>query len=125
MSKMRMPEMSVVRFNESDVIVASGSPMDKYVALRGWNDTTAKNGEVYYVEGSTETLIYNHSQSGSNTNRMNEYFGNGDTAYTFYVGNTPWSFSTMINSDTNGAATGNTDMTGTYEWYGGSIFKKQ
>ena len=46
MSKMRMPEMDVVRFQESDVIVASGMPQK--ITFTNFNDGAAGNGTVSY-----------------------------------------------------------------------------
>ena len=40
---MTKPEMEVVRFNESDVIVASG---EDFYTLSGFGDTTADNGKI-------------------------------------------------------------------------------
>ncbi len=39
---MKTPEMEVVRFNESDVIVASGTPVDNnyYATTAGWGGAT-------------------------------------------------------------------------------------
>ena len=48
MSKMRMPEMSVVRFAESDVICASVRDLPRSVTFNNFNDNEPGNGTVTY-----------------------------------------------------------------------------
>ena len=67
MSKMRTPEIDVVRFSESDVIVASG-----FYKLSGADDNTANN--LLFTKGNT-TLF-----SNSKTNPVNNFEANGFSA---------------------------------------------
>ena len=55
MSKMRVPKMDVVRFKESDVIVASGG-LPNFIKVTGFNDNISGNGTVEY-----NGVIYNKS----------------------------------------------------------------
>jgi len=47
MSKMRVPKMDVVRFKESDVIVASGG-LPNFIKVAGFNDNISGNGTIEY-----------------------------------------------------------------------------
>ncbi len=53
MSKMVTPEMDVVRFRESDVIVASG-----VLRFTNFNDTVRANGQVSYNGHTYDTSKY-------------------------------------------------------------------
>lgn len=55
MSKMRVPEMDVVRFKENDVIVASGG-LPNFFIVTGFNDSIPGNGIIKY-----NGVIYNKS----------------------------------------------------------------
>ncbi len=73
MSKMVMPEMNVVRFQESDVIVASSNVL----YLSGFNDTTHYNGVMTF---NGITAQYNN-ESGNTLGELgtainNAGFGN-------------------------------------------------
>lgn len=77
-----MPEMSVVRFNESDVIVAS-------LYMQGWSDNQALNGTAR-TKPDGEILASN--QRGE----IDGYFGNT----TFYFApDKPVDIGTLINDD--------------------------
>ena len=77
MAKMKMPKMDVIRFNESDVIVASGDqPVRRSITIAGMDDTTKGNGTYdfgtyHYTTATSYTTI---------ENAIHEYFGtDGDT----------------------------------------------
>ena len=81
--KMETPKMDVVRFQEADVIVASGyaSP----VMLTGFNDVTAKNGQVAFTNNGS-SFVFNTADYGSqesfsdavvNAGVADVYFNNG------------------------------------------------
>ena len=48
MTKMNMPEIKVVRFNESDVIVASGGTTYGPLGVYGFNDNAPQTGRMTY-----------------------------------------------------------------------------
>ena len=72
MSRMRVPEMDVIRFNESDVIVASGLNLTLTVSNVSngipYDDTLTLNGGEYSVQ-------YDHHPA-SNDNNMISYLYN-------------------------------------------------
>ena len=61
MRKMKTPEMDVVRFKESDVIVASGGVPAGVMTLTGYSDFTQGNGKMSFggKDYSSEYIIYN------------------------------------------------------------------
>lgn len=68
MSKMKMPEMSVVRFEESDVICASSSYIPKTMRLTNFDDGEGLNGklsfdgtEYTYQSGIGDTFLFRNS----------------------------------------------------------------
>ena len=68
MSKMKAPKMDVVRFNESDVIVASsGITISKYA------DATANNGVIKFGEFGEYTYT---SQQATTYPTSNEFYHN-------------------------------------------------
>ena len=64
MSKMKMPEMSVVRFTESDVICSS-TYIPLTMTIAHWNDGIITNGNVTFKEGDvTTTYSYQNRNIG-------------------------------------------------------------
>ena len=100
MSKMKMPEMSVVRFAESDMIVASTR-----VYLQGWSDDTGLNGTARNEKNGT-ILASNRDSS------IVTYFGGNVTFYP--AAGRPFALDTMQNMDSNGEAINDFDG---YYWY--------
>ena len=68
MRKMYAPKMSVIRFRESDVIVASGTLSPDIFTLSGFDDGTKGNVQYTYM-GET----YNNSNQTSGYAVMEEY----------------------------------------------------
>ena len=70
MSKMKMPEMDVVRFNESDVIVASGDPKT-FSLIKVGNGISGDSRIIYmgqeYTDSDGQALadLLNEAVSGS------------------------------------------------------------
>lgn len=79
MSKMRVPEMDVVRFKESDVIVASGLEASTIkLTLSGFADSVEGNGRITYKNttydwGSAVNLLFELGEVG-----ITEYFRIGE-----------------------------------------------
>ena len=109
MSKMRMPEMSVVRFNESDVIVAST------VEVLNWTNQVAFDGVI--KRGNA--VIYNHTESGRQTDHFTGLYGTNPRFYPDEDDSHAFDLSYLIQSD-NTAGTLN-DTNGTYEWINGAF----
>ena len=110
MSKMRMPEMDVVRFQESDVIVASS------IRIINVEDTVKKNAEVYRND-----VLVGSNLDGSFTSFFNSY----SPSTTFYRGNddSPFALDTIVNDDRSGVSV--PDFDGTYAYQGNGIWQKQ
>ena len=95
MSKMRMPEMSVVRFEESDVICAS-------IVVSGTNDKTAHNMMITY----NGTPIFSNSRTNAFDNIKNYFSPVESTTNNFeffngeYYHNQTW----LQSSDSEGEA---------------------
>lgn len=73
MSKIIKPEMSVVRFKEADVIVASGTAVPQTMSASGWGDGINRNfsvnyGGVDYDYTGATTLIDLLTQNGQTQN---------------------------------------------------------
>ena len=91
MSKMKMPEMKAVRFEESDVICASRD----YLYMQGWSDSTKLNG--------TARTDYDGDILAANINNtLNSYFGGNVTFYP--ADQRPYALATMENVDSDGDA---------------------
>ena len=114
MSKMRKPEMSVVHFNESDVIVASS------LTVSNAGDGTAHN---LTVTRNNKTIFYN-GQYDAFVNDMSKYYGTtSQGSYLFYFGGAdPVSLSGLQESDNNGKPY--TDVDGDYYYDGAGIFRR-
>ena len=81
--KMEMPKMDVVRFQEADVIVASGTPVDNnfYTTLGAWGGTS-KNATIKISQGKNVLFDYNwdqlNSAEGAKIIDNNKYYSRGD-----------------------------------------------
>ncbi len=78
--KMETPKMDVVRFNESDVIVAS-TPATP-VFLMGFNDVTSANGQVSFSRNGQDYL-FETKNYGSQKDFANAVSGAGVANVTF------------------------------------------
>ena len=58
--KMETPKMDVVRFNEADVIVASGEEHRRFATLAGWANNTPNDATLTFSNG--DTISYNYAQ---------------------------------------------------------------
>jgi len=128
MSKMRVPKMDVVRFKESDVIVASGA---KTMTISNFGDGINLNG--IYKFGSfryTNEEVYNNF--GSFKGDFNRYFGadiqDRDEIFFEYGSGSgfgfsyPFSFLNGIEAEDDDAI--NSFFNGTYSW-DGNKFNRQ
>lgn len=110
MSKMKMPEMRVVRFNESDVIVASFS-LHNYGDGKAHNAYVSYNGRHYgNYSGSGRTyddLFTQFSAENPGTFNSETGFGWGDQSYV--------AFSVIMGYDNSDAKSG---VDGSYNWNG-------
>ena len=100
MKAMRTPKMDVVRFTESDVIVASGGALST-VTISGLGNGNL--GDNYLSYGSTEldlTDASNHHLSFGNG------FNNNGTIKTLDI----------LNSEAGSTDTANSDWNHTYNW---------
>ena len=114
MSKMRMPEMDVVRFQESDVIVAS-LVVSKAVDGVDHNLTITRNG----------TDIFFNGKNGTDFNNMGSYYATRDDGnYYFYTNGTvnAYTLDAMIQSDNNAS---DLDVDGRYIYTGNGNFERQ
>ena len=125
MSKMVAPKMDVVRFQESDVIVASG--VYKTFELTGLGDNVANNAAIGY-KGTSYALIDDKARSNFFTafNLQNKTNINDDTGVYIYPpevepqGTT--NFRQLDTWDAHGS--GSSIFNGIYEW-DGTIFRHQ
>ena len=101
MSKMRVPEMDVVRFKENDVIVASGAILG--LTLYGFANTIKKDGLMTYKGTSYNSSNYNDLITALT----------GDE-YLDCIGENGSSISWLFTQDKNGKDKGFPD--GTYIW---------
>ena len=113
MRKMKMPEMDVVRFNESDVIVASGDP--KTFALINMGNGIAGDSRIIYMgdeytdsyqDTQALTALLNEAVPGS----CNTFYGPADKlSYSF--------FQTVMHSEEDTTVDSHYgDRNGTYEY---------
>lgn len=114
MTKMRMAKLDVVRFTESDVIVASRN----MITVSGMGDGKANNlnigyGENSYFAGSEEQMqaFYNAFNPVNHTNI------NGDTRIYFINGETSTELSMLETFDAQYTNFGN----GSYIWKDGAF----
>ena len=113
MSKMRVAEMSVVRFTESDVIVAS------QIVVSGADDKAGHNLTV--TRYGTE-IFSNNQQSGFNHMSQYGYTDNPLFYWSSAQGTSPYDLNALIQSDNNGEDYEAVD--GVYIWDGAVFTKK-
>ena len=115
MSKMTMPEMSVVRFQESDVIVASA------IVLSGANDTDKHNLTITRYG----TPIFSNSQQDG-FNYLSDYGYNSDPNFYWssQQGTSPYDLHSLITSDNNGDDYNDT-VDGKYYWDGANFVRSR
>ena len=109
-----MPEMSVVRFTESDVIVAS-----LIVVSYGEND----GAHNLTITRNDKTILYNNNSSQHYDPYLSDD-GYGDNPQFVFRGDNPfnYSLSTMIENDNNGNPL--LGINGEYLWVGGQFVKQ-
>ena len=108
MSKMRMPEMDVVRFQESDVIVASG-----YYHLFNAGDVTGYNLQVDDPSGNT---IFSNSQN-SPVDEMGSFkYSDGNVYFRYSASDNPYSLKTLTENDSHEIPTQVSSVDGYYTW---------
>ena len=118
MSKMRTPEMEVVRFKEADVIVASGYSS---MSVSGFQNKTPNDasfnvsGVASYTNDGTQDISAFYSALSTHY----EATINGST--TLDRGDVAASFTTLFERDASGTSR---DFDGTYSWTG-TGFKRQ
>ena len=118
MSKMKMPEMSVVRFNESDVIVASRG----FYTVHNATDLTGYNLSITNPAG---TYIYKTNRSGHGINDMAPYDGNSAMFYYSETTNS-YNLNQLIDNDSREPGLPSIGADGDYNWdVNDSSFKKQ
>ena len=120
-----MPEMSVVRFNESDVIVASvGSfTLNKFLDGSKNNAYVDYNGHIYGYTQSGGSGFPDNLYDVFNANNPSVGFS-GDSQFHWLNSNGIWStarFSEIIGYD---ETTNSGSVDGTYRWVGNQ-FEKQ
>ena len=104
MSKMVAPEMDVVRFNESDVIVASGAA-GQLLAMK-FDDASSNNGRFQYNNN-----VYDYET------RQKLFDALGDKTYIVSKSGNKESLSAVYNSDQNPSVTPAVFVTdGWYSW---------
>ena len=113
MSKMRKPEMSVVRFEESDVICSS------LYNVANTGDTTGYNLTITNPSGVT---IFRNSNTGVEVDEMAPYGGNS-TPFYWSENDNPYSLGDMIENDSHKTPTVMTGIDGDYIWSGGAFRK--
>ena len=119
MRKMKTPEMDVIRFNESDVIVASGDPVPaNTLRLTGFNSGSVVGkfqvGDNSYTTNSDVSGLYDDLSTLAGTTV------NGDTCVSnghYYM------FSSLIRDDQGGMDLDGYD--GDYTWSGWYFKKNQ
>jgi len=99
---MKTPEMEVVRFSESDVIVASGN-MHKKATAFGWGTGEVKDAGITYSNGTTKTKTLDDLSTD-----ISFGYANSDTVFT----NGDWSV-------TLGQLVGGGDADGLYDYVNG------
>lgn len=114
MSKMRMPEMSVVRFNESDVIVASTEL--QRITLNNFgnghaNDASVTIGSDTY--GNQQSSGYRYSDASALYYNFN---GNTQFKWDRNDGSGQNTFAQLLGFDTG--STSNSGVDGEYYWNG-------
>ena len=90
--KMETPKMDVVRFQEADVLAASPITPVTPVFLTGFNDVTAKNGQLSFTKNGTDYL-FETSKYDSQESFANAVAGAGVADVTFNDNSDPDSHS--------------------------------
>ena len=78
MSKMKMPEIDVIRFSESDVIVASGGVV-KTLSITGIDNGTNKDASLTLGDGAPINYNDVYRRTETFTNAYNTYMSGIDT----------------------------------------------
>lgn len=105
-----MPEMSVVRFTESDVIVAS-------VYLRDWTNNKALDGQIF----ENGQVVYNHVDGQGGVDKFTPIYGDNPVFYydpTNYHG---YDLSTLMQMDGTESASSDTNVW--YRWRDGAFYR--
>ena len=102
-----MPEMSVVRFIESDVIVAS------LYHLTGASDTIGKNLCVTNPAGDP---IFTNYQNGHDATELAL-----DTKFYYSTTTSPYSLNGLVEVDSRDNPDSLTDVDGYYRWFDGAF----
>ncbi len=121
MRKMKAPEMDIIRFNESDVIVASGSePVIRTITLSGMDDNGKGNGRYSFDDGRIFTTA--SSDRTALGNALVDYFGASSTNPNFVAleKSNFYSVTELNNYDQQGMDRGGTSN-GTYIWAGNNF----
>lgn len=125
MSKMRMPEMSVVRFTESDVIVASirSFTLHKYGDGQKGNAYVDYDGNIYGTTqpggGSFPESLYNDfnaNNPGVNFSGSSDFHWGSDES-----GWSTQNFDWIIGQDNTDSSS---SVDGTYRWSGAQFIKQ-
>ena len=107
MSKMRVPEMDVVRFKENDVIVESGAILG--LTLYGFANTTKNDGTMTYKGTTYDGSNYNDLISALKGDEYSDWIGENGSSFSWFL-----SISSLFTRDKNGNDRGFPD--GTYIW---------
>ena len=125
MSKMKKPEIDIIRFNESDVVVASVPA--NHLIVSNTNDSTPKNGTFAfgnksYTTGALPSDFYAQLNTafgteniGGNTELHWPNPGSGEDIYSY--------LSWIISGDQGGQRANGTD--GDYTWDGTRFYRDQ
>lgn len=124
MGKMKMPTVDVVRFTESDVIVASGGIMNVSNLGNGEEATDAGDG-VWKFGTLTYTSSDIHGNPGYFVSQFNSYFGTkiASTADIRFAGRTGTDLYTLVEDDMEdiGQSSGDSGYNGSWRWNGSSF----
>ena len=112
-----MPEMSVVRFTESDVIVASGTILLQSITLNKYGDGQNNNASI-----TIGGITYGNQQGGRPYSDAYSIYSNLDDSTEFKFTGGQNTFSQIQGFDTG--STSNTSVDGDYVW-NGSYFDHQ
>lgn len=112
-----MPEMDVVRFKESDVIVASGIyHLDNTHDSQGWN--------MYLKNTATNKYVVNNVK-GQGSVVYNGSMGNSDQLQFYYATNSFITLQALIDNDSADTPVSTSGIDGDYLWNGSFFTKKQ
>ncbi|PWJ71182.1 hypothetical protein B0O40_1047 [Ruminococcaceae bacterium R-25] len=110
--KMETPKMDVVRFQEADVIVASGDH-NKMATLFGWGDTIQGNAKLTFSNGKTSEYDWESLQNQKDDEML------GNLSFKNQAGSTATLNQLASDENSYGAWNGLYERTsaGHYEWY--------